>query len=195
MLTELEELRAAALARVEAAADEAALAQVRVDFLGRKSPLTEIGGRMREVPADQKRLVGAALNDVRTAVTEAIEARQAGLLAAKDAAALAGVDVTLPGRPSWPGGLHPLTQLQDRAVGILRGLGFVLSQGPEVETEWHCFDALNTPADHPARNEQDTFYFENGWLLRTHTSSVQIRAMEAAAPPLRVIAPGSAFRR
>jgi phenylalanyl-tRNA synthetase alpha chain len=74
-------------------------------------------------------------------------------------------------------------------------MGFALAQGPEVETEWHCFDALNTPADHPARNEQDTFYFANGWLLRTHTSTVQIRAMEAAGPPLRVIAPGSAFRR
>ena len=195
MLAELDALKTTALSAVDAAADEAAVEAARVEFLGKKSALTGFGARMREVPPDQKGAVGAKLNEVRTAVTVAIEEKQAALLAAQDAAAVAGIDVTLPGRPSWRGGLHPLTQLQDRAVKILRGMGFALAAGPEVETEFHCFDALNTPADHPARNEQDTFYFANGWLLRTHTSSVQIRTMETSTPPVRVIAPGSAFRR
>ncbi|MFN0126553.1 MAG: phenylalanine--tRNA ligase subunit alpha [Verrucomicrobiales bacterium] len=195
MLAELDSLKAAALAAIAAAADETAVESARVEYLGKKSVLAGMGGRMREVPPEQKGAVGAKLNEVRTAVTAAIEAKKEALVAARDAAAVAGIDVTLPGRPAWRGALHPLTQLQDRAVRILRGMGFALAAGPEVETEFHCFDALNTPADHPARNEQDTFYFPNGWLLRTHTSSVQIRAMESAAPPVRIIAPGSAFRR
>ena len=93
------------------------------------------------------------------------------------------------------GSLHPLTQLLDRAVQIFRRMGFALADGPDVEDEWHCFDALNTPADHPARNEQDTFYLPDGRLLRTHTSSVQVRTMETRRPPIRIIAPGAAYRR
>lgn len=195
MIEELETLKNHALTVIAAVADEAALEAARVEFLGKKSALTGIGARMREVPPEQKGAVGAKLNEVRTALTAALEEKAAAFVAAKDAAAVRGIDATLPGRAAWQGGLHPLTQLQDRAVKILRGMGFALAAGPEVETEWHCFDALNTPADHPARNEQDTFYFPNGWLLRTHTSSVQIRTMETTAPPVRVIAPGSAFRR
>ena len=94
-----------------------------------------------------------------------------------------------------PGSLHPLTQLLDRAVQIFRRMGFALADGPDVDDEWHCFDALNTPADHPARNEQDTFYLPDGRLLRTHTSTVQIRTMETQPPPVRIIAPGAAYRR
>ncbi len=93
------------------------------------------------------------------------------------------------------GALHPLTLIRDEAIGILRRMGFALADGPEIEDEFHCFDALNTPADHPARNEKDTFYFDSGKLLRTHTSSVQIRTMESQTPPIRIIAPGSAYRR
>ena len=93
------------------------------------------------------------------------------------------------------GALHPITQLLDRAIQIFRRMGFALADGPDIETEWHCFDALNTPADHPARNEQDTFYLPDGRLLRTHTSTVQIRTMEAQPPPVRIIAPGAAYRR
>jgi phenylalanyl-tRNA synthetase alpha chain len=93
------------------------------------------------------------------------------------------------------GSLHPLTILRDQAIGILRRMGFALAEGPEIEDEFHCFDALNTPADHPARNEKDTFYFDSGKLLRTHTSTVQVRTMETQKPPIRIIAPGSAYRR
>ncbi len=195
MLEQLDALKSAALATLDAAADEAGVEQVRIEFLGKKGSVTALSAGMRDVPPDQKAAVGAKLNEVRTAITSAIDGRKDALQAEKDAAAVVGIDVTLPGRPQWRGGLHPLTMIQDRAIQILRRMGFALAEGPEVETEWHCFDALNTPADHPARNEQDTFYFSTGHLLRTHTSSVQVRTMEKQAPPVRIIAPGSAFRR
>ncbi|PYI41208.1 MAG: phenylalanine--tRNA ligase subunit alpha, partial [Verrucomicrobia bacterium] len=99
------------------------------------------------------------------------------------------------GTPHERGALHPLTQMLDRSIAVFRRMGFALAEGPDIETEWHCFDALNTPSDHPARNEQDTFYLPDGRLLRTHTSTVQIRTMESASPPIRVIAPGAAYRR
>jgi phenylalanyl-tRNA synthetase alpha chain len=108
---------------------------------------------------------------------------------------LGDLDETLPGTEFRMGALHPLTLLQEEAVRILRRLGFALADGPDIETEWHCFDALNTPANHPARNDSDTFYLPDGRLLRTHTSSVQIRTMVAQKPPVRVIGPGAAYRR
>jgi phenylalanyl-tRNA synthetase alpha chain len=132
---------------------------------------------------------------VRTAITGALEARTTKLAAAAEEAELAQIDPTLPGRARVVGSLHPLQHLQRRAVEIFRRMGFALAEGPDIETEWHCFDALNTPPDHPARNEQDTFYLPDGRLLRTHTSSVQIRTMERETPPIRIIAPGAAYRR
>jgi len=150
---------------------------------------------MKSLSKDDKPRIGKLLNEVRTAVTAALEARKAALLADVDKQAFANVDVTLPGVAPRVGTLHPITQLQDRAIQIFRRMGFALADGPDVETEWHCFDALNTPADHPARNEQDTFYLPDGRLLRTHTSTVQIRTMETQAPPIRIIAPGAAYRR
>jgi phenylalanyl-tRNA synthetase alpha chain len=195
LITQLDQLMPQALTALATVSDESALEQWRVDFMGKKSTLTTLTGQMRDVPAEQKKAVGAKLNEVRTALTSGLDEKQAALLAAQDAKAAEGIDVTLPGRPQWRGALHPLTQVQDRTIRILRRMGFALAAGPEVETEWHCFDALNTPDDHPARNEQDTFYFHTGHLLRTHTSSVQIRTMEHQAPPVRIIAPGSAFRR
>ncbi len=195
MLAELDTIQTEALAAISGIADEAALEEARVGFLGKKSRLTEAGAGMRDVPADLKKDVGQKLNEVRNAITSALEEKSAALTARRDAAAFASIDPTLPSRPLPKGGLHPLTLVLDEAVRILRRMGFALAEGPEIETEWHCFDALNTPADHPARNETDTFYFENGKLLRTHTSSVQIRTMEKEVPPVRIIAPGSAFRR
>ncbi|MDB6134062.1 MAG: phes: phenylalanine--trna ligase alpha subunit [Verrucomicrobiales bacterium] len=195
MESTLSELLATATAEIPAAADETALEELRVKFLGKKGSLTALSGGMRDVPPDRKAAVGAALNEARNGITAALETRKAALIAARDAKEAEGIDLTLPGRPPAPGALHPLTQVLDRAVGILRRMGFALAAGPEVETEWHCFDALNTPADHPARHESDTFYFNSGLLLRTHTSSVQVRAMQTQTPPLRIIAPGSAFRR
>ena len=195
MLAELDAIKSDALSAIEAITDESGLEEARVGFLGKKGRLTAASAGMRDVPKEQKKDVGQKLNEVRTAITAALEEKGAALTAAKDAAAFASIDATLPSRPLPEGGLHPLTHVLNEAVSILRRMGFALAEGPEIETEWHCFDALNTPEDHPARNESDTFYFENGKLLRTHTSSVQIRSMEKEVPPVRIIAPGSAFRR
>jgi len=166
-----------------------------VKYLGQSGALTILSKGMKDVPKEDKPRLGKLLNDVRTAVTAALDERHASLLARADASAFSGVDVTLPGITPHVGTLHPITQLQDRAIQIFRRMGFALADGPDIETEWHCFDALNTPADHPARNEQDTFYLPDGRLLRTHTSTVQIRTMENGAPPIRIIAPGAAYRR
>jgi phenylalanyl-tRNA synthetase alpha chain len=195
MIAQLQSLLDSALAELPAAIDDTAVEEFRVRYLGKKGSVTTLGAGMREVPPDQRAAVGAMLNEVRTALTTALDERKANLLAEKDAKAAAGVDMTLPGRPVPHAALHPMTQVLDKAVRILRRMGFAFATGPEVETEWHCFDALNTPGDHPARNESDTFYFQNGLLLRTHTSSVQVRTMQSQTPPVRIIAPGSAFRR
>src|SRR6187431_2474874 len=195
MDSQLEQLRTNALAAIAAAADETAVEQARIQFLGQSGELTALSKGMKDVPKDDKPRLGKLLNDVRGAVTAALDERKSALLARADAAAFAGIDVTLPGIAPKTGTLHPITQLLDRTIAIFRRMGFALADGPDIETEWHCFDALNTPADHPARNEQDTFYFADGRLLRTHTSTVQIRTMEKTPPPIRIIAPGAAYRR
>jgi len=195
MIEQLDTLSATALAEITSVNDDAALEEFRLRYLGKKGSVTALSAGMRDVPPDQRAAVGAKFNEVRTAITAVLDEKKAAFAAAADAKVAEGVDVTLPGRPLPRGGLHPMTQVLDKAVKILRRMGFALATGPEVETEWHCFDALNTPADHPARNESDTFYFDSGLLLRTHTSSVQIRTMQTQAPPVRIIAPGSAFRR
>ena len=195
MDSQLDQLRDEATTAINEAVDETALEQLRIKYLGQSGAVTALSKGMKDVaPADKPR-IGKLLNEVRTAVTAALDERKAGLQANADKAAFAGVDVTLPGIVPRVGTLHPITQLLDRAVGIFRRMGFALADGPDIETEFHCFDALNTPADHPARNEQDTFYFNDGRLLRTHTSTVQIRTMEKTAPPIRIIAPGAAYRR
>jgi phenylalanyl-tRNA synthetase alpha chain len=188
-------LKSAALSEVADADNEAALEAVRIRWLGRQGEITRLGEAMRDVPKEQRPLFGKALNDLRISVTGAIEQRSQAMAVARDAEELSRVDLSLPGDPPACGALHPLTQLLDRAIAIFRRMGFALAEGPDIETEWHCFDALNTPADHPARNEQDTFYLPDGRLLRSHTSTVQIRVMEATPPPIRIIAPGCAYRR
>ena len=184
-----------ALAAIAAAPDARSLEEARVTVLGKKGSLTVLSAGMKDVPPAEKGEVGQLLNSARTAITAALDAKQADLQEIADRAALVGIDVTLPARALPAGAVHPLTLLRERAVGILRRMGFALADGPEIEDEFHCFDALNTPADHPARNAKDTFYFDSGKLLRTHTSSVQIRMMEKCAPPLRITAPGTAYRR
>ncbi|PYL99689.1 MAG: phenylalanine--tRNA ligase subunit alpha [Verrucomicrobia bacterium] len=191
----LEQLRDDALAQIASAPDEGVLETVRVKFLGRSGSVSEWSDKMKSLPKEEKPVVGKRLNEVRIAITAAIEARAENLRVEKESAAVANIDLSLPGTPHERGALHPLTQMLDRSIAIFRRMGFALAEGPDIETEWHCFDALNTPADHPARNEQDTFYLPDGRLLRTHTSTVQIRTMESAPPPVRVIAPGAAYRR
>lgn len=195
MLDQLDSIQSDALADLDKVADEAALEEVRLRYLGRKGRLTAAAAGLRDVPPADKPAIGQRLNEIRATITAGLDRRRADFLAARDAAEVAGIDITLPGRRRAEGALHPVSQVQDRAIEILRRLGFALATGPEVETEWHCFDALNTPEDHPARNESDTFYLPVGTILRTHTSSVQIRTMETTPPPVRIIAPGSAYRR
>lgn len=195
MKTDILRVQNDALAAIAAAQDTRSLDEARVAVLGKKGALTVLSMGMKDVPAAEKGEVGQLLNGARQAITQALEEKQLDLQEVVDRAALVGIDPTLPARALPAGALHPLTLLRERAVGILRRMGFALADGPEIEDEFHCFDALNTPADHPARNEKDTFYFDSGKLLRTHTSSVQIRMMEKNAPPLRIIAPGTAYRR
>ena len=192
---ELEQLRDAALTDVAAATDEQSLETARVHYLGRAGSISAWAERMKSLSKDEKPLIGKLLNEARTAVTAAITERAERLRREKEARALANIDISLPGTAPETGTLHPLTQMLDRSISIFRRMGFALAEGPDVETEWHCFDALNTAPDHPARNEQDTFYLPDGRLLRTHTSTVQIRTMEKAPPPIRIIAPGAAYRR
>src|SRR5437899_191786 len=191
----LEQLRDDALAQIASAPDEGVLETVRVKFLGRSGSVSEWSDKMRSLAKEEKPAVGKLLNEVRIAITAAIAARGENFRAEKESAAVADIDLSLPGTPHERGALHPLTQMLDRSIAIFRRMGFALAEGPDIETEWHCFDALNTPPDHPARNEQDTFYLPDGRLLRTHTSTVQIRTMESAPPPIRVIAPGADYRR
>ena len=191
----LEQLRDDALREIESARNEKSLEAVRVKYLGKNGSISAWGERMKTLAKDERPVVGKLLSDARNTVTAAIEQRGAKIRAEEEFDALAKIDISLPGTPHETGSLHPLHQMHDRAIQIFRRMGFALAEGPDIETEWYCFDALNTPADHPARNEQDTFYLPDGRLLRTHTSTVQIRTMESAPPPIRVIASGAAYRR
>lgn len=188
-------LQTEAVAAIVAASDRKSLDAARVTYLGKSGEITRLSEGMREVTKEDRPRIGKLLNELRQAVQTALESREQALAAEADAGALATLDITLPGTRRDLGSLHPLTLLLDKAVRIFRRMGFVLADGPDIETEWHCFDALNTPADHPARNEQDTFFLPDGRLLRTHTSTVQVRVMESQPPPVRIIAPGAAYRR
>src|SRR5438874_168350 len=191
----LEQLRDDALREIAAARDEKSLERVRVEYLGKSGSISEWGERMKTLGKEERPVVGKLLNQARKAVTVALDQRAGKVRADKESDALASIDVSLPGTPHNTGSLHPLQQMDERGIQIFRRMGVALAEGPDIETEWYCFDALNTPPDHPARNEQDTFYLPDGRLLRTHTSTVQIRTMESAPPPIRVIAPGAAYRR
>lgn len=194
-MQEIETIQTDAIVAIEAAPNEKSLDDARVAFLGKKGRLTAASAGMKDLSPEEKPLMGQALNKARQAINAALDLKQSALEEEADKKSVQGIDLTLPSRSVATGALHPITQAKDRTIQILRRMGFSLAEGPEIETEYHCFDALNTPEDHPARNEKDTFYFDSGRLLRTHTSSVQIRTLEKATPPVRIIAPGSAYRR
>src|SRR5947207_9583716 len=190
----LEQLRDDALREIESATDEQVLEIARVKYLGRSGSVSTWGEQMKTLAKAEKPVIGKLLNEVRNAVSAAIEKRNAQFRSQKESGALARIDISLPGMRHEIGALHPLTQMWERSIEIFRRMGFALADGPDIEDEWHCFDALNTPPDHPARNEQDTFYLPDGRLLRTHTSTVQIRTMQSSQPPIRVISPGASYR-
>src|SRR5204863_1639262 len=190
----LEQLRDDALREIGSAPDAQALESLRVKYLGKSGSVSAWGEQMKTLAKEEKPVIGKLLNDVRNAVTAAIESRVQQFQSQKESASLGKIDISLPGTAHEIGALHPLTQMWERSIEIFRRMGFALADGPDIEDEWHCFDALNTPPEHPARTEQDTFYLPDGRLLRTHTSTVQVRTMESTPPPIRVIAPGAAYR-
>jgi phenylalanyl-tRNA synthetase alpha chain len=197
----LEALEQETLALVAAASDEAALETVRVNALGKKGRISEQMKSLGAMSPDERKTFGAALNVIKDKVTDAIAARKAALgRAALDARLVSEkVDITLPARHELRGTIHPVNQVWEEVVQIFGDLGFSVAEGPHIEDDFHNFDALNMPPEHPARQEHDTFYFhekEDGsrMVLRTHTSPVQIRTMLSSKPPIRIIAPGRTFR-
>jgi phenylalanyl-tRNA synthetase alpha chain len=193
---DLESLTEEALVRVGASADVAQLDAVRVTLLGKKGSITSMLKQLGGLSPEERRAVGARINEAKDQLAAAIEARRAELERAElDRELAAGtIDVTAPGRGQRQGGLHPVTRTRLRIEEIFRQAGFSVAEGPEVEDDFHNFEALNIPADHPARAMHDTFYFPDGRLLRTHTSPVQIRALRKSGVPLRIIAPGRVYR-
>jgi len=185
-----------ALAQIAASGDIAALEEARVRWLGRRGLLTEQLKALGSLPSEQRPAAGARINADKQRLQQAIEQRRAELArgAVERTLADGAIDVTLPGRGEAPGALHPITQTRLRIERIFQRAGFEVVQGPEIEDEFHNFEALNIPTDHPARAMHDTFYLKDGHLLRTHTSPVQIRAMQSRSPPLALIAPGRVYR-
>lgn len=195
-MSEIQFLTERALADVAAAQTPEQLEALRVALLGKSGSVTAQLKQLGTLPAEQRKAAGEAINQTRDALTAALAQRKNTLETAALDARLAGerIDVTLPGRRSERGGLHPVTRTLERIVEIFARLGYELSDGPEIEDDWHNFEALNFPPHHPARAMHDTFYFGDGRLLRTHTSGVQVRYMDAHKPPLRMIAAGKVYR-
>ena len=193
---DIEKLVAEATGGIEAATDVAALDQVRVQYLGKSGLLTGELKKLGTLPKEQRPQAGQAINRAKRDLQGLIETRRKALEDMQLAARLAGerIDVTLPGRSASVGGLHPVTRTLRRIERLFANAGFSVAEGPEIEDDFHNFEALNIPAHHPARAMHDTFYFDEHLLLRTHTSPVQIRVMKDAEPPLKIIAPGQVYR-
>ena len=196
LLNEIEPLKQTALAELKAAPDLAALEQTKGAWIGPNGKFTALMKQLGSLSKEERPAAGKVINVAKVELDAALASRREEL---EMAAALPKhpTDFTLPGRRCAPGRLHPLTQVTEDIVRAFRKIGFAVADGPEIEDEYHCFDALNTPADHPARDSQDTFYLNtpNKLLLRTHTSSVQIRVMKSQPPPVRIIVPGRVYRR
>ena len=192
----LKQLVTDGLTAVAQAADETALDQVRVQYLGKKGELTQQLKNLGKLSADERPAAGAKINEAKQQVQDAITVKRAMMAAEALSAQLAveSIDVTLPGRGQDLGGLHPVTMTIERIENFFAQIGFSVAQGPEIEDDYHNFEALNIPAHHPARAMHDTFYFGDGTLLRTHTSGVQVRTMETQQPPIRIICPGRVYR-
>jgi phenylalanyl-tRNA synthetase alpha chain len=175
--------------------DEQTLEQFRIRFLGSKGTVKQLFGELKTVPNEEKRAVGQLLNDLRLVAEEKLSGAKESL--ENNPAAASGTDVTRPGEPIPYGTRHPLSLVRSEIIAIFERIGYTVSEGPEIEDDWHNFSALNFPPEHPARDMQDTFFIEKGeneMALRTHTSSVQVRVMESSQPPIRTISPGRVYR-
>jgi phenylalanyl-tRNA synthetase alpha chain len=195
-MSELQSLVQAALAEVQQATEAQQLEQIRVQYLGKKSRITELSKSLGQMGEEERKQFGAQLNETRdainTALTQARDTMNAAAL--KQQLEAERIDVSLPGRDRDLGGLHPVTRVMERIEAFFTRVGFTVAAGPEVEDDYHNFEALNIPAHHPARAMHDTFYFDAHRLLRTHTSPVQIRVMNEQQPPIRIICPGRVYR-
>ena len=203
MISKLEELRAKAISELDSISDPKSLEAWRISYLGRKSPLTQILRGLANLPLEEKRAVGAAANELKEFLEQRLAQREEIVKEAEIARAIekGRLDVTLPGRPTTLGRLHPTTQMMRQMCGIFAAMGFEVVEGPEVEWDYYNFEALNIPQDHPARDMWATMWMdfqnekgERPMLLRTHTSPMQIRVMENRRPPVRVIVPGKVYR-
>ena len=192
----LEALQGEVLDRIQRSDSEKELEQIRVEILGRSGTVTLLLRGMKDVPAEERPRRGEQLNQLRRVLEERLEKRLSAVQEQAKSQALADqrIDITLPGTRFARGSLHPITLVIDEIVDIFQGMGFEIARGPDIEDDYHNFEALNIPKDHPARDMQDTFFVSHGKLLRTHTSPVQIRTMESRKPPLQVIVPGAVYR-
>ncbi|MCL4463492.1 MAG: phenylalanine--tRNA ligase subunit alpha [Firmicutes bacterium] len=199
MQKKFREIHNQAVAEIATVQTEEDLKQIQIRFLGKKGELTSLLRGMGQLPPEERPLVGGLANQIRDELTNLFTAREEELrsMARHKAMTKEQVDVTLPGKPPMIGHLHPLTLIMEEIAEIFLGMGFTIKEGPEIETEYYNFEALNIPREHPAREMQDSFYIRPEILLRTHTSPVQIRTMEELAPqvPVRIIAPGKVYRR
>ncbi len=195
--SELQSLQKESQQEIASGDNLAKLEELRVEYLGKKGKLSQILREMGKLSPEDRPKIGALANEIKEELQTLLEKRQTELQQLKIQAQLLEetLDVTMPGVTRNLGRLHPLQSTIDRVIDIFVGLGYTVATGPQIETDYYNFEALNTPADHPARDMQDTFYFNDGRLLRTHTSSVQIRYMENHQPPVRIIAPGRVYRR
>jgi len=195
LIDTLKALEAEALAAIAAAPDPDTLEELRITYLGRKGgSISALLCGLGALDVSERPTVGAEGNRVKESLQAALEECEAAVAGERAPTGLAE-DLTLPGRARWKGGIHPVNQVVDEIWQIFRGLGFVRARGPEADTEWYNFVALNTPLDHPAADEQDTLYLKDSVLLRSHTSPVQVRVMEHYPPPIRILAPGMVYRR
>ncbi|MBD3348477.1 MAG: phenylalanine--tRNA ligase subunit alpha [Candidatus Eisenbacteria bacterium] len=192
MLDRLREIGEAAREAFSSATDEKSLEDARVAYLGRKSELNRISRGLKDLDPEERRRVGRATNDLKKELAALCEEARERM--AEGARRTGALDLTLPGRVPWVGRRHVLIRTLERLEEIFRTLGFEVALGPHIEDDFHNFDALNIPPDHPARDMHDTFFVEGGRLLRTHTSPVQIRVMQSRRPPIRIIAPGRVYR-
>ena len=196
MRTQLEQIKESALRELAQCGDMKALEALRVGYLGKKGQLTAILKQMGKLSAEERPVVGQIANEVRQALEAAIAEKQEALREKElnDRLEAERIDVTMPGRARKTGGLHPLNIVMNDLIDIFQSMGFDVVDGPEVETDYYLFEALNLPKDHPARDMQDTFYLGQDLLLRSQTSSAQIRVMEQRQPPIRIVCPGRVFR-
>jgi phenylalanyl-tRNA synthetase alpha chain len=196
MSDSLDDLREETLTRIDRSGSEAEIEQLRVETLGRKGRLTLLLRGLKDLAADERPRAGEQLNQLRELLEARLQDRLQAVKAREKEKALReeSIDITLPGNRWQAGHIHPLTAVIDEIVDVFWGMGFEIARGPDIEDDYHNFEALNIPKDHPARDMQDTFFVSEGRLLRTHTSPVQIRTMERRKPPLQVIVPGAVYR-